>query len=82
MAAVRKLTLYGSPQCCLCSDALQVLEQVRNKVPFELELVDISGDALLAARYGNDIPVLCIDGEPSFKHRIDGHLLLGLLGGA
>lgn len=82
MAALRKLTLYGSPQCCLCSGAMRVLEQVRSQVPFDLELVDISGDVRLTARYGNDIPVLCIDGEPFFMHRIDARRLLGLLGGA
>jgi hypothetical protein len=43
-----------------------VLEQVRAEVPFELEEMDISGDAELETRYRERIPVVLVDGEEAF----------------
>jgi hypothetical protein len=76
---MHKLTLYGARYCCLCDDARAVLDRAARRVPFELETIDISGDPDLVDRYGEDIPVLCIDGVEAFMHRIDEELLLGML---
>ncbi|NTV02707.1 MAG: glutaredoxin family protein [Chlorobiaceae bacterium] len=76
---MHKLTLYGAPQCCLCGEAKEVLDRVRNSVDFELDLVDISGDPELLERYGTEIPVLCIDGVKAFRYRIHEKKLLQLL---
>jgi Glutaredoxin-like domain (DUF836) len=45
-----------------------VLESVRHDEPFELEDVDISGDADLEARYREWLPVVEIDGERAFTY--------------
>lgn len=76
---MRKLTLYGAPQCCLCHDAKEVLDRVGKTVAFELDMVDISPDPELVERYGTQIPVLCIDGEQVFRYRIHEKKLLQLL---
>ncbi|NTU68727.1 MAG: glutaredoxin family protein [Chlorobiaceae bacterium] len=76
---MRRLTLYGAPQCCLCGDAKEVLDRVRKTVDFELEMVDISGDPVLVERYGTEIPVLCIDGVKAFRYKIHEKKLLQLL---
>ena len=39
------LTLYTKPDCTLCDEAQAALERVRMRMPFELEVVDISADA-------------------------------------
>ena len=39
--------------------------------PFELEEVDISGDAELEARYREWLPVVEIDGEQAFTYFVD-----------
>jgi hypothetical protein len=44
------------------------LESVRAEEPFELEEVDISGDAELEARYREWLPVVEIGGERAFTH--------------
>jgi hypothetical protein len=45
-----------------------VLESVRAEQPFELEEVDISGDAELEERYREFLPVVEIDGERAFTY--------------
>ncbi|NTV66101.1 MAG: glutaredoxin family protein [Chlorobaculum sp.] len=76
-----QVIIYGKPECCLCDQALEVLEEVRKLVPFEIEKRDISGDADLVERYGLSIPVILIDGKMAFKHRIDKDRLIALLTG-
>jgi hypothetical protein len=45
-----------------------VLESVRAEEPFELEEVDISGDAELEGRFREWLPVVEIDGERAFTY--------------
>jgi hypothetical protein len=45
-----------------------VLESVRSELPFELEEVDISGDAELEERYRELLPVVEIDGVRAFTY--------------
>lgn len=73
------VTLYGKPECCLCDQAMAVLEDACRHVPFDIEKKDISGDAALVERYGLSIPVIMIDGREVFRHRIDKDRLLALL---
>jgi len=73
------LTIYGKPGCCLCDEAMKVLDEVRQSIPFEIEKRDISGDAELLERYGLDIPVILIDGREAFRRRIDAERLIDLL---
>jgi glutaredoxin len=65
---VPRVTLYHAPGCHLCESARRVLEQVREEVPFELEEVDIAGDAELEVRYRERIPVVAIDGDEAFTY--------------
>lgn len=58
-----QLTLYGKPGCHLCEEAREVVQQVREGHPFELEEVDITLDPSLEALYRERIPVIAIDGE-------------------
>jgi len=67
---VRRLTLYSKPGCHLCDDMKQVIEAVAVRVPLTLEVIDISTDGDLAARYGLEIPVLLIDGKKAAKYRV------------
>jgi hypothetical protein len=49
--------------CHLCDDAEATLEGLRPRYPHTLERVDINADAELLPRYGEQIPVLVIDGR-------------------
>jgi glutaredoxin len=69
------VTLYTKPDCPLCDSAAEALARVRDRHPFQLEVVDISPDPELRARYGERIPVVLVDGEPSFDYVVDEEAL-------
>ena len=64
------LTLYSRPGCCLCEDMKTVLTQVRRDIPFNLEEINISTDPELETRFGQEIPVLFVNGRKAFKYRV------------
>jgi glutaredoxin len=74
------LTLYTKPDCTLCDEARAALERVRTRMPFELEVRDISADPDLAERYGERIPVVLVDGEEAAEFVVDERELESRLG--
>jgi Glutaredoxin-like domain (DUF836) len=52
-----------------------VIEQARSEIGFDLELVDIGGNAELEARYRELLPVVEVDGEPAFTYFVDAEAL-------
>jgi Glutaredoxin-like domain (DUF836) len=48
-----------------------VVREVQSELGFELELVEIDGDAELELRYRERIPVVEIDGETAFTYFVD-----------
>jgi glutaredoxin len=75
-----RVTLYTRQDCHLCHDMRTVIEQVRLDVPLALEEVDVDADPQLAARYGADVPVLCVNGRRAFKYRVEPAALRARLG--
>ena len=65
------VTLYHAPGCHLCDRALEVLREAQRELGFELELVDIEGDAGLEAVYREHLPVVEIDGERAFTYFVE-----------
>jgi glutaredoxin len=65
------LTLYTKPDCSLCDQARAALERVRAHAPFDLEVLDIGSDPQLAARYGERIPVVLVDGDLAYEYVVD-----------
>jgi hypothetical protein len=64
------LILYGRADCHLCHEMRAVVDAVRRAVPFELEEVDVDGDPALVAAYGEEVPVLLVNGRKAFKYRV------------
>jgi glutaredoxin len=66
---MRRVTLYTREGCCLCQDALEVLERVRSRNPdaFMIEPRDIETDEALLHKYLERIPVVEIDGTEAFE---------------
>jgi glutaredoxin len=79
---VTRVTLYTRPGCHLCEEALLVVRRVRQRVPFELEQLDIESDDRLFARYLERIPVVAVDGLECFEFFVDEHELERALGPA
>ena len=61
------VVLYGRAGCCLCDEALEVLERVRERIPFTLQERDIEADEKLLSAYLERIPVVTIDGREAFS---------------
>lgn len=58
----RRLTVYLRQHCHLCEQMLQALQPWCARYGFELDGLDVDEDPVLAARYGEEVPVLA-DGE-------------------
>jgi glutaredoxin len=71
-----RVTLYSKPGCHLCDDARATVADVVARMqgsgsPVSIEEIDILGDAELQARYGEEIPVVLIDGKMHTYWRVD-----------
>ena len=75
------LTLYSRPGCHLCDDMKAVVQRIGREVPITVEIVDISTDPALDARYGLEIPVLLVNGKKAAKYRVSEDELMGILKG-
>ena len=57
------VVLYGRPDCHLCDEAREGLEELRAELSFELVEVDIESEEKLLRRYLERIPVVEVGGE-------------------
>ena len=76
---MHRITVYSKPDCHLCDRAKEVIERCKGKVDFMLEVVDISQNPELLARYRQDIPVILLDGKEIARHFVRERKLLELL---
>ena len=65
------VTVYSRHGCHLCEDAVKTLESMREELAFEIEIMYIDGDAELEKLYGNEVPVIHINGEHHDFYRVD-----------
>ncbi len=71
-----RVVLYHAQNCHLCERARATLAELRLEHRFDLEEIDIGGDAELEARYREWLPVVEIDGERAFVYHLDGAAFL------
>ena len=63
------LTIYTRRDCCLCDEMKQTLRHVLGgKIAFRE--VDVDAQVELRARFGEEVPVLFINGRKAFKFRV------------
>jgi glutaredoxin len=67
---VTRVVLYGAAGCHLCERARETIAAAREELVFELEEVDITGDAELEGRYRELLPVVEIDGRRAFVYHV------------
>ncbi len=65
------ITIYSRPGCHLCDVALEILETLQKELDFDIEKISIEGDSELESKYGDEIPVIKIDGEHHDFYRVD-----------
>ncbi len=66
-----ELVLYTRAACHLCDEAKGTLAPVLQEFGVSLKEVDVDTDPVLAARYGEQVPVLMLDGRKLAKYHID-----------
>jgi VanZ family protein len=75
-----RVVLLGRPACHLCDEAEQVMRPVLEQLGVAWTKLDVDRDEALAMQYGEEIPVVLIDGRKAFKHRVDPARLRRKLG--
>jgi glutaredoxin len=63
--------VYSRPGCHLCDDAKEAIHNAGCDDSFTLEVINIETSRDLLLKYQFDIPVVTINGEESFRHRVD-----------
>ncbi len=65
------VTIYSRHGCHLCEDAIATLESLREELAFTIEVIYIDGDLELERLYGNEVPVIHINGEHHDFYKVD-----------
>ncbi|MFQ5533133.1 MAG: glutaredoxin family protein [Candidatus Methylomirabilales bacterium] len=63
------VVLYTRLECCLCQEMKGLLDKVSREYPMDLAEVDIDEDPELRERFGQEVPVLFIEGRKAIKYR-------------
>ncbi len=70
-----ELLLYSRADCELCREMEQVIASELPRFAARLEKIEIDGNAELEARFGQEVPVLFVNGRKAFKYRCTGREL-------
>lgn len=65
------VTVYSRRNCHLCDVAEEVLNQLKEELDFDIEKVFIDGDSSLEKQFGEQVPVIFIDGKQHDFFRVD-----------
>ena len=66
-----ELVLYTRAGCHLCDEAKGALAPVLQEFGVSLKEVDVDTDPALAARFGEEVPVLMLDARKLAKYHVD-----------
>ena len=65
-----QLLLYSRRECCLCEEMKEVILRVAKKMPLVLQEIDVDSSAQWVEEFGDEVPVLFINGRKAFKYRV------------
>ncbi len=66
-----QVTVYSKPDCHLCDVAKKRVDRVRERLFFDLDIIDITESEDLMDQYGERIPVVEVDGEEISVYRVN-----------
>ena len=73
------IVIYTRRECGLCHEAAEAIAPIARQRGLAVELVDVDRDAELVRLYGNEVPVIFVNGRKAFKYRVDLAKLEALL---
>ena len=65
------VTVYSRHGCHLCENAVNTLEGMRVELAFTIDVIYIDGNPELEKLYGNEVPVIHINGEHHDFYKVD-----------
>lgn len=65
-----ELVIYSRKDCCLCAEMKAVIAEVSRRRPLMLREIDVDTSDELRAEFGDEVPVLFINGRKAFKYRV------------
>ena len=71
--------LYTRQGCHLCEDAWLLLQKVQKRYQFQLDVVDVDTEKKLVEQFGDQVPVVTVNGQVRFRGGINPVLLDRLL---
>jgi glutaredoxin len=73
------IVIYTRRECGLCHEAADLVAPIARRRGVAVELVDIDRDAELVRLYGDEVPVVFVNGRKAFKYHVDPAKLVDLL---
>jgi glutaredoxin len=58
-----QVLIYSRVDCKLCLEAEEIVRDILEEISFELEVIYIDGDQELEKLYGEEVPVITINGR-------------------
>ncbi len=71
--------LYTRQGCHLCDDAWLLLQKEQERYQFQLEVVDVDTQEKLGEQFGDQVPVVTVNGQVRFRGGVNTVLLDRLL---
>ena len=65
------VTIYSRRGCHLCEMAMGTARALQSELGYQIEEIFIDGDDSLTSAYGEQVPVIHIDGKPHDFFRIN-----------
>jgi glutaredoxin len=66
-----KVVIFSRQNCHLCHEAEKIVREVLSEISFELEVINVDGNAELESLYGEEVPVTMINGAKHDYFRVD-----------
>lgn len=66
-----QVTIYSRTGCHLCEVAEQTLRKIQLELSFDLEIKFIDANLELEKLYGNEVPVIHVNGEHHDFYKVD-----------
>jgi glutaredoxin len=67
----RIVTVYSRRGCHLCEVAMEKIVELQSEFAYEIDEKFIDGNSELIEKYGEQVPVIHIDGRPHDFFRVD-----------
>jgi glutaredoxin len=66
-----EVVIFSRQNCHLCHEAEKIIREVLLEISFDLEVINIDGNAELESLYGEEVPVTMINGAKHDYFRVD-----------